>query len=178
MSLVESDMSFTAVRLRLLNPHNAKPDDGIDLKRKPKNIEIVETGPETVPVQVVEKPVEKPYIAPRQYPTYEDISRSVCRAYNLPMLDLRSHRRTREVVRPRQVLMYMMKTLTLASLPEIGRYLGGRDHTTALHGIRKIERLASSDSSLRFQIDALKVDVAARFNRRNALSFCFDPREI
>ena len=69
----------------------------------------------------------------------EDIQRIVARQYNVSRSDLLSSRRTANVVRPRQVAMYLAKTLTLRSLPEIGRRFGGRDHTTVLHAVRKIE---------------------------------------
>jgi chromosomal replication initiator protein len=67
-----------------------------------------------------------------------------------------SSRRTANVVRPRQVAMYLAKTLTLRSLPEIGRRFGGRDHTTVLHAVRKIENLVSNDTSLAEEIELLK----------------------
>jgi chromosomal replication initiator protein len=60
------------------------------------------------------------------------------------------------VVRPRQVAMYLAKTLTLRSLPEIGRRFGGRDHTTVLHAVRKIEGLIGNDNALSDEIDLLK----------------------
>jgi chromosomal replication initiator protein len=59
-------------------------------------------------------------------------------------------------VRPRQVAMYLAKTLTLRSLPEIGRRFGGRDHTTVLHAVRKIENLVHNDTSLAEEIESLK----------------------
>jgi chromosomal replication initiator protein len=59
-------------------------------------------------------------------------------------------------VRPRQVAMYLAKILTLRSLPEIGRRFGGRDHTTVLHAVRKIETLAGNDSAFAEEIEALK----------------------
>src|SRR5262249_42617089 len=67
-----------------------------------------------------------------------------------------SSRRTANVVRPRQVAMYLAKTLTLRSLPEIGRRFGGRDHTTVLHAVRKIENLVSTDTALAEEIELLK----------------------
>jgi chromosomal replication initiator protein len=70
--------------------------------------------------------------------------------------DLLSSRRTANVVRPRQVAMYLGKTLTLRSLPEIGRRFGGRDHTTVLHAVRKIENLVSTDTALAEEIELLK----------------------
>jgi chromosomal replication initiator protein len=86
----------------------------------------------------------------------EDIQRVVARHYNVSRGDLLSSRRTANVVRPRQVAMYLAKTLTLRSLPEIGRRFGGRDHTTVLHAVRKIENLVGNDSSLAEEIESLK----------------------
>jgi chromosomal replication initiator protein len=86
----------------------------------------------------------------------EDIQRIVARQYNVSRSDLLSSRRTANVVRPRQVAMYLAKTLTLRSLPEIGRRFGGRDHTTVLHAVRKIEHLVGSDAALADEIELLK----------------------
>jgi chromosomal replication initiator protein len=86
----------------------------------------------------------------------EDIQRVVARQYNVSRADLLSSRRTANVVRPRQVAMYLAKTLTLRSLPEIGRRFGGRDHTTVLHAVRKIENLVGSDTTLAEEIEVLK----------------------
>lgn len=89
----------------------------------------------------------------------EDIQRVVARQYNVSRSDLLSSRRTANVVRPRQVAMYLAKTLTLRSLPEIGRRFGQRDHTTVLHAVRKIEALALKDSDLNEEIKALRVNL-------------------
>ena len=86
----------------------------------------------------------------------EDIQRVVARQYNVSRADLLSSRRTANVVRPRQVAMYLAKTLTLRSLPEIGRRFGGRDHTTVLHAVRKIENLVRTDTALAEEIELLK----------------------
>jgi chromosomal replication initiator protein len=86
----------------------------------------------------------------------EDIQRVVARQYNVSRADLLSSRRTANVVRPRQVAMYLAKTLTLRSLPEIGRRFGGRDHTTVLHAVRKIENLVTTDTALAEEIELLK----------------------
>jgi chromosomal replication initiator protein len=86
----------------------------------------------------------------------EDIQRVVARQYNVSRADLLSSRRTANVVRPRQVAMYLAKVLTLRSLPEIGRRFGGRDHTTVLHAVRKIENLAGTDNTLAEEIEGLK----------------------
>ncbi|MGC2777202.1 MAG: chromosomal replication initiator protein DnaA [Bradyrhizobium sp.] len=86
----------------------------------------------------------------------EDIQRVVARQYNVSRSDLLSSRRTANVVRPRQVAMYLAKTLTLRSLPEIGRRFGGRDHTTVLHAVRKIEALVGKDTALNDEVETLK----------------------
>jgi chromosomal replication initiator protein len=86
----------------------------------------------------------------------EDIQRIVARQYNVSRSDLLSSRRTANVVRPRQVAMYLSKILTLRSLPEIGRRFGGRDHTTVLHAVRKIEALTGNDAAFAEEIEGLK----------------------
>ena len=90
----------------------------------------------------------------------EDIQRVVARQYNVSRSDLLSSRRTANVVRPRQVAMYLAKTLTLRSLPEIGRRFGGRDHTTVLHAVRKIEGLVGNDMALAEEIEIAEAAVA------------------
>jgi chromosomal replication initiator protein len=86
----------------------------------------------------------------------EDIQKLVANHYNVSRSDILSSRRTANVVRPRQIAMYLAKMLTLRSLPEIGRRFGGRDHTTVLHAVRKIEELAGRDGMLLDEIDLLK----------------------
>lgn len=86
----------------------------------------------------------------------EDIQRLVANHYNVSRADILSSRRTATVVRPRQIAMYLAKSLTLRSLPEIGRRFGGRDHTTVLHAVRKIEGMVTNDQELAGEIDHLK----------------------
>jgi len=86
----------------------------------------------------------------------EDIQRVVSRHYNVSKADLLSARRTRTIVRPRQIAMYLAKILTPRSLPEIGRRFGGRDHTTVLHAVRKIEGMIEGDKALADEIELLK----------------------
>lgn len=88
--------------------------------------------------------------------TVEDIQRKVAEHYNIRLSDMHSPRRARPVARPRQVAMYLSKQLTEHSLPEIGRKFGGRDHTTIIHGVRKIEELCASDRALKDDIETLK----------------------
>jgi chromosomal replication initiator protein len=86
----------------------------------------------------------------------EDILRIVSRHYKVPRNDLLSSRRSRDVVRPRQIAMYLAKALTSRSLPEIGRRFGGRDHTTVLHSVRKVEQMIKDDAELGQEIELLK----------------------
>ena len=80
--------------------------------------------------------------------TIEEIQRKVAEHYNIRLSDLIGPKRVRNIARPRQVAMYLAKQLTPRSLPEIGRRFGGRDHTTIMHGVRKIEELMATDSDL------------------------------
>jgi chromosomal replication initiator protein len=86
----------------------------------------------------------------------EEIQKLVASHYNVTRADILSSRRTANVVRPRQIAMYLAKVLTPRSLPEIGRRFGGRDHTTVLHAVRKIEALAKADGKLSEEVDLLK----------------------
>lgn len=86
----------------------------------------------------------------------EDIQKKVVEHYKLRMSDMLSQRRSRIVARPRQVAMYLAKALTEHSLPEIGRKFGGRDHTTIIHGVRKIEELLKEDRLLQEDVEAIK----------------------
>lgn len=81
--------------------------------------------------------------------TIENIQKTVAEFYQLRVADLLSKRRTRSVARPRQMAMFLAKSLTEHSLPEIGQAFGGRDHTTVLHACRKIESLCETDGRLR-----------------------------
>jgi chromosomal replication initiator protein len=86
----------------------------------------------------------------------EDIQKLVATRYNVSRADILSERRTAAVVKPRQIAMYLAKALTPRSLPEIGRRFGGRDHTTVLHAVRKIEKAIGEDRLLHDEVDLLK----------------------
>ena len=87
--------------------------------------------------------------------TIDDIQRKVADYYNLRMSDLLSARRSRTIARPRQVAMYLSKILTTRSLPEIGRKFGGRDHTTVIHAVKRIEGLKDNDIAIQEEVDVL-----------------------
>jgi chromosomal replication initiator protein len=86
----------------------------------------------------------------------EDIQKRVAEHFNVRLGDMHSPRRARAVARPRQVAMYLCKQLTTRSLPEIGRKFGGRDHTTVMHAVRKIDELRCEDAGLAEDIELLK----------------------
>lgn len=88
--------------------------------------------------------------------TIDEIQKRVAEHYSIKISDMHSSRRARVVARPRQVAMYLAKQLTPRSLPEIGRRFGGRDHTTVMHAIRKIEELRASDSVISEDIELLR----------------------
>ena len=102
---------------------------------------------------------------PAGKPTFAMVVSAVARFYQTSLLDIESARRTKEIMRPRHIAMYLGRELTLRSSPEIGRQMGGRDHTTVLHGWRKIKALRAVDAALGAEIEAIiaglpKADVA------------------
>jgi chromosomal replication initiator protein len=87
--------------------------------------------------------------------TVDQIQKTVSEHYSLKQADLISERRARAVARPRQVAMWLAKQITTRSLPDIGRRFGGRDHTTVLHAVRRIEQLKAEDPVLARDVDQL-----------------------
>ena len=86
----------------------------------------------------------------------EDVLRTISGHFNVTKQDILSSRRHKTIVYPRQIGMYLAKVLTTRSLPEIGRKFGGRDHTTVLHAVRKIEKLIKTNPSIRESITTLE----------------------
>ena len=86
----------------------------------------------------------------------EEIQKRVAEHFNIRLADMHSARRSRAVARPRQVAMYLAKQLTSRSLPEIGRKFGGRDHTTVMHAVKKVEELRTSDTTFAEDVDLLR----------------------
>jgi len=88
--------------------------------------------------------------------TVEEIQRKVAEHYNIRLSDMIGPKRQRTIARPRQIAMYLSKSLTTRSLPDIGRRFGGRDHTTIMHGVRKVEELRGTDSQLAEDLELLR----------------------
>ena len=93
--------------------------------------------------------------------TVEEIQRKVSDHFNIRLSDLIGPKRVRTFARPRQIAMYLSKQLTSRSLPEIGRRFGGRDHTTVMHGVRKIEELMVKDSQIADDLELLRRSLEA-----------------
>ena len=87
--------------------------------------------------------------------TIDDIQRAVATHFDLKREDMTSVRRAVAVARPRQIAMYLAKRLTTRSFPEIGRMFGGRDHTTVIHAVRRIEQLRQVDGEIDRAVTAL-----------------------
>ncbi len=88
--------------------------------------------------------------------TIEEIQKRVAQHFNIRTSDMHSARRARSVARPRQVAMYLAKQLTARSLPEIGRKFGGRDHTTVMHAVKKVDELREHDPSFAEDVELLR----------------------
>ena len=88
--------------------------------------------------------------------TIEEIQKQVAEHFNIRISDMHSARRARSVARPRQVAMYLSKQLTSRSLPEIGRKFGGRDHTTVMHAVKKVDELRDHDSTFAEDVELLR----------------------
>lgn len=88
--------------------------------------------------------------------TIEDIQQKVCDYYNVKISDLLSTRRMQVITKPRQIAMYLSKILTPKSLPEIGRRFGGRDHTTVMHSVKRVEELCANDREYSNDVEVLR----------------------
>lgn len=150
------------------------------LKRKFYWVEKLQPTPvEAIVVPLPPKPIPSPLITDDEYTArflsiqprilpkvvlnkVKTIQRTVAAMFKMEMVDMLSARKTKQIVFPRQIAMYLCKTNTTRSLPEIGRAFGGRDHTTVLHATRKIERLMADpiNHQLRMDIAVLKVELS------------------
>lgn len=153
----------------------AVPDDGIDLSRPP--------GQKWIEPVVLPAPIVKPKPAPQAYmdecsawlaaehrihletriipASAFCIINAATQHFGISRVDLTSQRRTNNIVRPRQITMYLLKMLTGRSLPFIGTLLGDRDHTTVLHAVRRISELRKTDEGVATSITTLAATLAA-----------------
>lgn len=162
MSLVEQLHAAHKVRLARMGGRSTFPE-----MEKPRPVEIPQRRPS---IQYPNFNIQTLYyhqmwffdlvaehpISIGDAPRIEQIQRAVANHFDVSKVDLLSARRTADIVRPRQIAMYLCKTLTSRSLPEIGRHFGGRDHTTVLHAVRKITLHLSVDQSTRAELAQIK----------------------
>lgn len=99
---------------------------------------------------------------------WPDIVRAVTAHYGLSPECMRSHRRFRRIARPRQIAMYFGRVLTANSYPKLGQLLGGRDHTTIIHGERRIKALAELHTALQIELNTIECAILAAAERREA----------
>lgn len=145
--------NYRLIRERLLHPHNAVIDIGIDLKRKPvelpvDNLEVLDNHI-TANVTITELINRKPL-------TMRDILIVVCKYYHVTSAEIKGSLRSPYYVRPRHVFCYLAMRHCPISYPIAGRFLGGRDHTTILHAVRKIKERMTVDDELKRTIETLE----------------------
>lgn len=97
----------------------------------------------------------------RQRIGIDEIQRAVAARFHIPLFEMTSARRAREVARPRQIAMYLCRELTPRSLPQIGRHFGKRDHTTVMHACRQIERLSLIDPDMATSVREITAELRA-----------------
>jgi hypothetical protein len=158
------------IRRRLIRPPNAVPDRGINLrrdtslpppkKRLPSPMEAGWLPAMFVILDAIRKLKELKAEKDESPIGIKSIIAVVARHYGVKPIDLVSHRRTANIVIPRQVAMYLAKTVTLRSLPFIGRHFGGRDHTTVLHSVRKIAWMVEHDPDFAAEIEKLRASLS------------------
>lgn len=146
---------YKAVRSRLRQKELPAP--------QARAIEIQISQPEVQSIPVVKiVPValldEQPWQPKRVF--VSSIIRAVCRRYKVTRIDIMSRRRTANIVRPRQVVFYLARHLTTMSLPEIGRLCGGKDHTSVLWGIHRIEGARMNDATLDDTLKELEAELS------------------
>lgn len=176
MEVTQANIHAREVHNRLRNPPNAVPDYGIDLKRKPEPVIHCLDAPATAPPKMetinsissriaaltaeLDALIEKHEgmtweMMKRRTPRVEDIQLVVAKYYGTTRVEIRSNRRDAATVYARHVAMYLAKRLTQRSYPDIGRRFGGKDHTTVMSAIKRIEAQRLTDAKLVEEIDYL-----------------------
>ena len=110
----------------------------------------------SVTLDTVEEALGELPIKAERRVTVDEIQKAVAGYFDLSVEDILSKRRTKTVVRPRHIAMYLAKSMTTRSLPDIGRRFGGRDHSTVIHAVTKISELLPSDAVLAEDVEAIR----------------------
>ena len=130
------------------------------LNPKPKvEVKINDLTPNAVPMPLKigtpQPEYSLTYGRPRRL-MIDDFIRAACKHFNVSRIDFLSDRRPKNLFMPRQIAAYLARTMTGNSLPEIGRRFGGKDHTTIMHSVRKIERLRLEDDKVNADVEAIR----------------------
>lgn len=168
MSSIEMLTHVRDVRRRLMNPPRPVKDAGIDLKRRPPVLLQVVAAPKTAPEAAPNGPrsawlfgpllpaINPKYSLPdRPALSVREMQRVVESHFGVSHLDLCSHRRTKTLVMPRQIAMWIIRTLTIYSTPTIGRFFSDRDHTTVMHATSRVKQLMAIDADYRATVEML-----------------------
>lgn len=153
---------WTERQARLQRLHRYAPAAPIPVAERLPGPEFKPTMP-PIPNEAIKEAsdMQMPSHNPRGEPRIEHIQRAVVDHFpGVTMVDLNSARRIAKIVMPRQIAMFLSKTMTGKSLPEIGRRFGGRDHTTVLHAVRKIEALVATKPEIASTIEMLRRAIA------------------
>jgi hypothetical protein len=181
MSVAEFRHRANELHFRLRNPPNAVPDRDIQMRRgapvevlrpfakSPLNevefhmrcLEFFNKSVEARPKPEPEAPISRGFLA-------QATIRHVAQFYGLSVNDIVSDRRTQNVVMVRWICMWMLKEITGQSLPWIGKRLAGRDHTTVMHGLRKIEQLRKTDQILQNELNQFLSALRPTMEKSNA----------
>jgi hypothetical protein len=143
--------------LRKLHPEKVEAHWPVPepVRTQPKKVEpVVEVIEEECVVESLEAQIEE--IHPISLRLIQGV---VCRHFGMRYMDLVSQRRTAEIVWPRQIAMWLCKAMTMRSLPEIAKQFGGKDHTTVLHAVQKVERMSKEQESFLATLDELREHV-------------------
>ena len=109
----------------------------------------------TISIELVQEALKNFLEQKKKVITAEEIQKSIAAFYNTKISDIKSKKKNKAFIKPRHTAMFLTRQLTNLSLPEIGRHFGGRDHSTVLHAIQKIENMAKSDPDFQDTLDRL-----------------------
>ena len=149
-SIAEQAAALQRAKLKTVNPSFEAMTSAMEAERT-----TLEAAPSVGPTAPVSPSGYWFEVLPPSQPTIDTICREICKYYSLSKSEFLSHRRSREVVRPRQVAMYLANQLTRMSYPKIGQRIGNRDHTTVMHAVKLIPRLMLTDWELAYDVAAL-----------------------
>ena len=155
--------------------HRRQTTEALERKRRFANlkprvvIQINATAPVAVPETVIPQKWNWGDCSFRryEYPPLKEIMSTCASYYHIEVADIRSSTRPALFVRARQMYFYLARNMTPRSLPDIGRFCAGKDHTTVLHGARKIESLVKAGNSVLDDIDVLRARLARRLEHLN-----------